>query len=391
MVTFKGYLRPDGQVGIRNHVVAIANASCGCGVVDRIAQQVPGLIPLPHTYGCSAPGEHERWRKILVNAMSNPNIYGVVLIGVGCEDQDARDMAELIRKKSGKPVFVNIVRYDGGGQKVIENGVEAAKSLLEEAKKCKRVDVPISKLIFGTECGGSDALSGITANPAIGYVSDWVIKNGGTALLSETAELIGTEKILADRAVSKEVADKVYNMIYTEEERLRGLMGSDCARALAKGNIEGGLTTIQEKSMGCAKKGGTTPVVDVIDYADSVGDKKGLIIMDGVGYDPTSVTGLAACGAQVVMYSTGRGNPLAHPFVPVIKVCSNSQTYEAVGGIDGDMDINAGAIITEGLSPEKLGEYCVNYLLNTLNGEETRPEKLGYGGAFHVYYPTGTL
>lgn len=208
MVTFKGYVRPDGKVGVRNYVVAIANASCATGIINKIVARVPEVIPLIHTDGCSAPGEYDRWRLFLHGIGDNPNIFATILIGVGCETDDAKEQASIIAK-NGKPIFAEIVQDDGGGEKVTDDAVVFAKKMVEEAKKCKRVDVPLSKLILGTECGGSDALSGITANPTIGYVSDYVVKNGGTAILTETTELIGTEDILYHRAVTPEVGAKI--------------------------------------------------------------------------------------------------------------------------------------------------------------------------------------
>ena len=386
--TFMGYYRPDGQVGIRNHVIAVANCSCANGIINQIAKQVPEIVPMIHTDGCSTPGEFERWRNTLIGVCCNPNIYAVVLVGVGCETDDAKEIGERIRKRSGKPVFAAIVQDDGGGLKVIEAGVKAARQFVADAAKEVRKEAPLSKLVLATECGGSDALSGITANPALGYVSDWLVANGGTAILSETPELIGTEEILARRSITPEVGEKVKKIIYDWEETVRGLLGPNASRTLARGNMAGGLTTIQEKSLGCIHKGGTSTVMDVIDYAEPIGDRKGLIIMDGPGYDTDNITGIFASGAQLFMFSTGRGNPLGYPVAPVIKICSNSKTYYAVGGDNGDMDINAGAVITEGLKPEALGEYCIDYLLDVCNGKQTRPEANGYGGAMCVWSST---
>lgn len=383
--TFKGYIRPNGTVGIRNHVVVMANAACATGVVDQISKNVPDAIALLHTYGCNAPGELDRWKTIQNGILSNPNIYGAVLIGVGCEDFDAKEVAAEVEERTGKRVLPLIVQYDGGGQEVIKKASEALQEMLDEAAKQEREDAPISKLVFATECGGSDSLSGVTANPVIGYVSDWVVENGGVSLLSENAELIGTEHILAERAVSEEVADKIYKLIYGEEEKLRELMGPEASRSLARGNIDGGLSTIQEKALGCVRKGGTAPVQDVIAYGQDVEDRKGLIIMDGPGNDPTSLTGLFATGAQIAMYSTGRGTPMAHPICPVIKISSNTKMFEAVGGQGGDMDLNAGKMVTEGVSLEEMGQEAIDYLIEALNGKETRPEAYGYGGTLSVY------
>ena len=387
--TFMGYYRPDGKVGIRNHVIAIANCSCAHGIINTIAERVPGVIPMIHTDGCSAPGETIRWRETLVGVCCNANIYGTILVGVGCETDDAKEIGRRIEKESGgKPIYASVVQDDGGGQKVIEECVKKARQFLADAAKEERREAPFSSLIFGTECGGSDALSGVTANPAIGYVSDWVVGQGGSAILSEIPELFGTEEILYRRSVTPEVGQRVKDLIYHWEEMTRSLLGARTSRTLARGNMAGGLTTIQEKSLGCIHKGGTTTVMDVIDYGERVGERKGLVIMDGPGYDADSVTGLFASGAQVIMFSTGRGNPLGYPTAPVIKICSNSKTYYAVGGEDGDMDINAGAVVTDGLKPEDLGEACIDYLIKVCNGMQTRPEKNQYGGAMCVWSTT---
>ncbi|HAK8503889.1 TPA: UxaA family hydrolase [Salmonella enterica] len=385
MKTFKGYVRPDGQVGIRNHVVVMANAACSTGVVDQIAKKLPEVVPLLHTYGCNYVGERKRWKTVQNGILSNPNIYGAILIGVGCEDFDAREVAAELRQCNGKPIVALIVQNDGGGQAVITKAVEEARKMLADAAMQERQEVPLNKLVFGTECGGSDSLSGVTANPVIGYVSDWVVRNGGTSILSENAELIGTEDSLAERSISKLVADKIYDLIYGEEIKLRKLLGEESSRTLAKGNIDGGLTTIQEKALGCVRKGGSAPIQDVIGYGEPVGDRKGLLIMDGPGNDPISLTGLFSAGAQVAIYSTGRGTPMAHPICPVIKLSSNTRTYGMVGGENGDMDLNAGEIITKGISLEEMGEKAIDYLLEVLNGMETKPEKYGYGGTFNVY------
>lgn len=392
MTTYQGFIRPNGRVGIRNHVVAIANCSCANGLINRIAAAVPEVVPLLHTYGCSIPGEFERWHKILTGVCSNPNIYGVILVGVGCETYDAKEMGKEIHGLSGMPVFAQIVQEDGGCEAVIEACVRQAKLMLRGASECRREEAPISTLVFGTQCGGSDALSGITSNPAIGYVSDWVVSEGGTVLLTEMAEMIGTADILAARAVNEEVAGKIRKAIEDEEIEVRKWMGPEASRIIARGNMEGGLTTVQEKALGCIKKGGTTPIVDVLEYGEPIGDRKGLVIMRGPGYDPVSLTGLFSTGAQVFFFSTGRGNPLGYPVAPCVKVCSNSRTYEAVGGNhEGDMDINAGAVVTEGLSPAELGEQCVRYLLEVLNGKMTVPERHGLGGALCVFQSSTPL
>jgi altronate dehydratase large subunit len=385
MVTFNGYERPTGRVGIRNHIMIISNCSCANGIVNNIAAQVPDAVPMLHTYGCSIPGEYDRWRRVLTGVCTNPNIYGVILVGVGCETDDAKEMGARIHEISKMPVFAQIVQDDGGGDEVVRKCVEKARELLGQAAECKRVPVPVSKLVLGTECGGSDALSGITANPTIGYVSDWLVANGGTSLLSEAAEMIGTEDILSARAINPDVGAKIRAMIEREELEVRKYLGPDASRIIARGNMKGGLTTIQEKALGCIRKGGTSTIMDVLDYAEPIGERKGLVIMHGPGYDPVSLTGLFATGAQVFLFSTGRGNPLGYPVAPCIKICSNSSTYYRVGGKNGDMDINAGAVISEGMTLEELGEYSIEYLLKVCNGQLSVPEKKNYGGIMCAY------
>lgn len=384
MDTFLGYPRKDGAAGVRNHVLLIANCSCASGVIQRIAAEVPEAVPMLHTYGCSIPGEYDRWRKILIGVCTNPNVYAVVLVGVGCETDDAREIAKKIKQKRDMPVFVQIVQNDGGGEIVIEHCIRQAKAFIEKAKQEKRVEMPVSKLVLGTECGGSDALSGVTANPVIGYVADKIVDQGGTVLLSEVAEMIGADELLASRAKDKNTADAIKKLIAREEAEVRRYLGPDAARIIARGNMEGGLTTIQEKALGCIRKGGSRTIMDVIEYADPIEQRKGLIIMHGPGYDPVSLSGLFATGAQVTLFSTGRGNLLGYPAAPIVKVCSNSAVYERMGGVDGDMDINAGKILN-GVSIEQVGEETYQFLLEVCSGKKSMPEKRGYGGTMCVF------
>lgn len=385
MLEFNGFHREDGSAGVRNHVLLIANCSCANGIIDRISALAPGAVPMRHTYGCSIPGESERWRRILISVCTNPNIYAVILVGVGCETEDARDIRERIRGIRPMPVFAQVVQEDGGGEAVIERCARQAQEYLREAQAQPRRPAPVSALVLGTECGGSDALSGLTANPVIGIAADCIVENGGTALLSEVAEMIGAEDILAARASCPAVGEKIRAMIADEERTVRQYLGADAARIIARGNMEGGLTTIQEKALGCIRKGGSGTIMDVLDYGQRVGDRKGLYIMRGPGYDPVSLTGLFACGAQVVLFSTGRGNPLGYPAAPCVKVCSNPSTFLKMGGVGGDMDINAGRVASGEATLEEMGEACIRYLLDVCSGMPSMPEKHGYGGAMCVY------
>lgn len=383
-----GFIRPDGRVGIRNHVAVVANCGCGSGLVMRVAAQVPEAVPLIHADGCSSPGEYVRWKRIIKGVLSNPNLHSAVLLGVGCERYDAREIAAQVSAETGKEIAAYVSQDDGGGEAVIQKAAEKTRQLLRAAAECRRQPAPFSSLIFGTECGGSDALSGITANPAVGHVSDWVAAQGGTVLLSEVAEFFGTEEILAGRAVTPEVGERIRRMIYQEEREVRACMGANASRIIERGNMDGGLTTIQEKALGCIRKGGTSPITDVVEYAEPVGTGRGLVIMHGPGYDPASLTGLFACGAQVFFFTTGRGNPLGFPAAPCVKVCSNDGTFRKVGGARGGMDINAGLVVTGALSMEALKDQCLDMLKAVCSGRETASEQHRYGGIMCIFSPT---
>ncbi len=386
--TFMGFVRPDGRVGVRNQVVAAANVCCVNGVVQAVAAEVPGVIPLLHTGGCGRGVEDQvRFKRTLMGLCSNPNNYAVLLIGLGCESLDADEVAEELRQE-GVKVFSCVSQRVGGSGAATRMAAEAARRFIEEASRCEREECPVSSLVIGTECGGSDALSGITANPAMGYVSDWIVSRGGTSILTEVTEFSGTEDILAARAVSEEVGREIKERILANERDARELFGAETSRTIARGNMDGGMSTIQEKSLGCIRKGGKSPITGVAEYGQRVCPGQGLVIMDGPGYDVDSLTGLAASGAQIILFSSGRGNPVGHPVVPVIKLCSNPETYEMVGGDGGDMDLNCGRILTEGLSVEEMGEECLAYLLEVANGKLCMPEAHRQTGIVCIYTTT---
>lgn len=389
-MTFQGFVRPDGKVGVRNNVICVGTSNCVNSVVSQIARNVPGLIPMRHKEGCGDLQKSPHYKTMLINLCKNPNHYAIVLIGLGCELCGAAEVAEEIAS-TGKPVFFAEIHKNGGRAKVVEAASEAAKKYVAEAAQMKRTEAPLSSLILGTECGGSDALSGVTANPAQGYLSDWLISHGGTSILTETTELVGCEKILADRAVNEKVAREIWARISRNTElvdKVSGIYGgksvgvangkaAKVSSGVAQGNMAGGLSTIQEKSLGCVTKGGTSPVSDIFGFGELVGDRKGLLILDGVNSDLESIVGLFCAGAQVVTFSSGRGSLTGFASCPVIKITSNPYTYAAMSG---DIDINAGAVITERISMDELGQRCINYFLDVINGKQTVAEINGYGG-----------
>ena len=384
---FMGYVRADGSVGIRNHVIIVPTTACAVGAVQRIASLVPGLVPVLHTLGCGRPAEVPRLQRILGNVLSNPNHYAVILLGLGCEGLSAEPVADILRAKN-KPVSVFLMQRDGGMEECVRRAAAQAQEYLKEAALCQRVPCPMSKLIIGTECGSSDGLSGPLANSIIGHVSDWLVAQGGTTLLTESIELIGTEKILSERAISPETARRAVSVVREADARLSSAIGWENAHRANSANLAGEITTAEEKGLGCVKKGGTSPITDVIAYAEPVGERKGLIVADGPVFDPESLAGLFGSGAQIVLFSTGRGNPLGYPTGPVIKIASNSVT---AGLFEECTDINAGRIVLEGKTIAQLGCEVIEYMCRVINGEPSASERSCQGGLLCIQTTTGAV
>ncbi len=370
MNTFMGYERPDGSIGIRNHVAILPSVACVNGVAGMISRAVPEAISLCHGHGCGRGGEEaKRHARTLANIARNPNIAAVLILGLGCEIIKGDMLAERVAQ-CGKPVEFIQVQKEGGSLKAAKKGIEIVRRFIEAARKCEAEPFPLNRLTIGLECGGSDSFSGITANPGVGCATDWIVDQGGTAILTETTEMIGTGHILSQRACSPAVAEAVTNMVGQVEKKTFEMLGPHAHTVISPGNMDGGMTSIQEKSLGCITKGGTRPINGVVGYGERP-DKKGLILMDGPGYDMESLTGLAAAGAQVMIFTTGRGTPAGFPVIPVIKVASNSGLYHNM--ID-DMDLNGGAVL-EGKSIQEFGADVVDMIRKVLNGEQTKAEK----------------
>lgn len=364
---FYGYPREDGTYGLRNYVVIMSSVVCANGVVEEVARQVPGVVPITHTHGCGHTGE------ITMRALSglgrNANVAALLIIGLGCEESTAPDIADTVAK-TGKPVEYLVIQNDGGTAETARKGSEIAKKMLTHAEGQKRVEVGLEHLTVGLECGGSDAFSGVSANPAVGAAADLVVAEGGTVILSELNEMVGTAHLLKRRAVNAAVAEKIdaYVALGTEAaawSATRGYTG-----AITPGNVAGGLTNIVEKSLGCITKGGSSTITDCIPYAVKP-RTKGLVIMETAGYDIESVTGMVAGGAQVVIFTTGRGSPAGYALAPVIKVVSNSNTYKKM---PGDFDINAGTIIDSDKTIKEMGREIFELLVAVSSGEQTRAE-----------------
>jgi altronate dehydratase large subunit len=278
-------------------------------------------------------------------------------------------------QSTGKPTaFIRI--EDMGTPTAISKGIEIALKMSQEAALLKREEFPVSELILGTECGGSDALSGVTANPTIGLLSDWVVENGGTSILTEITELIGCNDILKARAKNEQVAKDINRVIEDAMDVAKDVLGGNAARAIAPGNMDGGMTTIQEKALGCVRKGGSATVNEVVDYGVRASEK-GLVIMDGPGYDVESIGGMAAMGAQVIIFSTGRGNVVGFPIIPVIKVASNSDMYNIM---KDNMDFNAGKLLEDGYDFEDAKKDISELFCDVASGQQTKAELNKCGG-----------
>lgn len=370
--SFLGYRRPDGKVGIRNHVLILPTITCATQAAHQITQLVHGTVSFIHQHGCAQVGvDYDQTFRTYVGMGLNPNVYGVVVLGLGCETHQARSVAGEIAK-SGKPVKVVSIQDHGGTLSAIAEGAKAATQMVQDASAQMRELCDFSELIIGTECGGSDACSGISANPAVGVVSDLIVNAGGTAILAETTELIGAEHLLANRAADDRVAKRVYEVIEAMEKRAI-VMGVDIRTGNpSPGNIEGGLSSLEEKSLGASAKSGTTPLTELIDYAE-IPSKKGLVWMDTPGHDIEQLTGMAAGGAQLVLFTSGRGTPTGSPIVPVIKISTNTAMFERMSE---NMDLNAGTIIDGEETVDEVGKRIFDEIGRISSGKWTKAEIL---------------
>ena len=392
--TFQGYLRPDGRVGTRNYIAVISTVNCSASTSKFIAEHyrgdawrrdypnVDGVFAITHKGGCATPMggiDHTILERVLAGFARHPNVAAYVLVGLGCEVMQAGTFVETSaltlsngRRESPRPRVLNI-QEQGGITKTVEAAVRAVNQLLPEADAWRRTEQPASKIHLALECGGSDGNSGVTANPALGVAADLIVAHGGTAVLGETTEIYGAEHLLTRRAVRREVGEKLVERIRWWEW-YTGIFGARIDNNPSPGNKAGGLTTIYEKSLGALAKAGTSALVDVVDYAERV-DTPGLVFMDTPGYDPPCTTGLVAGGANVLVFTTGRGSVLGLRPTPCIKVATNTPMYERMAD---DMDMDAGTVL-EGESLESAGRRMLDLILEVASGKPTRSEAAGIG------------
>ncbi|MDR2523179.1 MAG: UxaA family hydrolase [Synergistaceae bacterium] len=375
-MNFMGYARADGRVGVRNHLLVLPSVVCANDTAARIAAQLNGAVFVTHQHGCAQlPADAAQTRRTLVGFGSNPNVAACIVVGLGCETLPAGDIAAEIAK-TGAPVVSLVIQEMGGTLNTVNEGVKAGRKLLTHISRLKREPHLLSKLVLGLECGGSDAWSGLSANPAAGHASDHLIRAGGASILSETQELIGAEHILAARAADPATAKRLMEVVRRAEA---GALSGGVDIRLANptpGNRAGGLSTLEEKSLGCISKAGAeAPLLEVLDYAEAP-SQRGLVFMDTPGQDIESITGMVAGGAQVIFFTTGRGTCTGCPVAPVIKVCSNTPTFEKMSD---NMDVNAGGIITGEKTIAQVGEALFSEMLEVCSGKTTKSEELGYG------------
>ncbi len=379
-MSFSGYRRRDGSAGTRNYIGIISTVSCANDVAWWISRQVDGCAPFLHGQGCcQTRPDLDITTRTLISLGLNPNLAGVLVVSLGCEAVSADEIAEGIAQ-SGKPVEKVVIQKAGGATAALTEGSRLAEAMLSGAVKTKREECDDSELMLGVKCGASDTTSGLSANPVAGRACDILIDNGGACVFGETTEFIGAEHILARRATSPEVARKILDIVDRMEKRAIA-MGFDMRGGQpTAGNIAGGLTTIEEKSLGAIVKGGTRPIRDVYEYGERP-QGKGLFIIDSPGREPEFLTAAVAAGAQVIVFTTGLGAPQGFPFVPVIKVTGNPRTYQQLlEHIDMLVDmVNS----TGGISQS--GEMLYQEILAVASGKKTKAELLNYGNFPNIF------
>lgn len=399
--TFDGFRRADGRAGTRNYIGILTSVNCSATVAKMIEREinnsgilddypnVDGVSAFVHGTGCGMAGDGEGWgilQRTQWGYARHANFAGVLMVGLGCEVNQIPFLLDAYNLEIGKTFQTLVIQEEGGTTKTIAAGVEVVKTMLEEANKAKREPIPASELTLALQCGGSDGYSGMTANPALGAAADILVRHGGTAILSETPEIYGAEHLLTRRAINEKVGQKLVDRIHWWEEYVAINKGS-LDNNPSPGNKAGGLTTILEKSLGAAAKGGTTNLTGVFKYAEMV-NTKGFVFMDSPGYDPASITGQVASGANLVCFSTGRGSAFGFKPAPSVKLATNSIMYKKM---TEDMDINCGPIAEGEATVEEIGQEIFDYLLEIASGRQSKSEKLGYGDNEFVPWLVGAV
>jgi len=382
--TFLGYLREDGRVGTRNYIAVVAASNCAAHTAEWIARTyedeplppgVDGIVAFPHGEGCghTIGPDTDQLRRTLAGVLVHPNVSSAIILGLGCEVNQIDHYLG-----PGAPHSTRLAGFtlqtSGGTRATVEAVRSAIARFIDQAAAERRTELPASRIVLGLNCGGSDSFSGITANPALGVCSDLLAEIGGTAVLAETTEIFGAEHLLISRARNREVAEKLLTCIRNYKQYLNRFEGSSFDDNPSPGNKAGGLSNILEKSLGAVAKGGTSPLMEVYDYAERV-TAPGFTFMNTPGYDPVSLSGLAAGGCNLIAFTTGRGSAIGFPTIPVIKIATNSATYRAM---TDNMDINAGTIADGEKSVPQVGREIFDFVLDVASGRRTCAERLGH-------------
>lgn len=372
---FWGYRRAEGRAGLRNHVLILPTCACASESCRITASQVRGAVNIVFNTGCSdVAANTEMSQRVLTGFACNPNVYGVVIIGLGCETVPHAALRDKIRAMTSKPVVSFGIQEEGGTLKTIEKAVRAARDMAAAAGMQQKELFDISELLLGIECGGSDATSGLAANPAVGELSDLLVDLGASTILSESIEWIGAEHVLAKRAATPEIHNQIIRVCQAYEAHLLAA-GQDCrAGQPTPGNKAGGLSTLDEKSLGCIRKGGTRPIVEVLEQAERP-TQHGAIVMDTAGYDISSVTSMVAGGCTAVIFTTGRGTCTGNAIVPVLKVTANSRTYQCM---EDNMDVDLSPILTGEKTYQEMGQELLQEIEKICNGKLTKAEAYGF-------------
>ncbi len=399
--TFEGIRRPDGRVATRNYLVVLSTVNCSATVAKRIAAQaearglldetpgVDGIVALTHSTGCGMASDGDGMailRRSLAGYARHPNVGGVLVLGLGCEVNQVGELTTDLNLPSHVPLRAATIQELGGSPATVREGLNQVEQMLGTMQGARRAPVPVSELILGLQCGGSDGWSGLTANPALGVASDLLVEHGGTSILGETPEIYGAEQLLLQRAVSDEVGQQLIDRIRWWE-RYTADNGGSMDNNPSPGNKAGGLTTILEKSLGAVAKAGRSPLAAVYQYAEPV-TSRGLVFMDTPGYDPVSVTGMVAGGANIVAFTTGRGSVFGCKPVPSLKLSTNTETFQRM---PDDMDLDCGSIVSAGVSVEQAGARIFDRLVEVASGRRTASEELGFGDEEFVPWQLGAV
>ncbi len=399
--TFEGYLRGDGRVGTRNFIVVLTTVNCSATVakavarrtgplVEAIGEGVDGVVAITHGTGCGMAGSGEGWdvlQRTLAGYARNPNVGGVVVIGLGCEVNTLEGLLGQLQLSPEVPVSHLTIQAAGGTAPAVSQASEAVLAMARTIATAQRQTVGVERLVLGMQCGGSDAWSALTANPALGVASDYLVALGATSLLGETPEIYGAEQMLVDRVLDPVDGERILDRIRWWE-RYTAAAGTTLDGNPSPGNKAGGITTILEKSLGSVAKGGQSPVAGYLEYAEACDGRHGLLFMDTPGFDPVSATGMVAGGANLICFTTGRGSAFGSKPAPTVKLATNAALATHMSG---DMDLDCSGVAEQGVPIQDMGRRVYDLLLEVASGARTKSELLGLGDEEFVPWQIGAV